>query len=154
MRWHYRDPLLVWLLPASSAVHIIEEWSGGFPEWVARIAGGVLSRDVFVLMNVAGMVLMIAATRAAVRSERNGWMAVTIAATLLVNALLHIAGTLFTRSYSPGLFSSIVLYLPLCQLVILRARMQATASVLTRGVTTGLAIHGVVLLIAFAFARA
>ena len=151
MRWHYRDPMLVWLLPASYAVHILEEWFGGFPEWVAAIAGGVLSREVFVAINTIAMMLMIAAARAAIRREENGWMAVAIATVLLVNAFLHLAGTLLTRSYSPGLVSSIILYAPLCQLLILRARTQATASAVRRGVATGLAMHAVVVLIAFSF---
>ena len=153
MRWHYRDPMLVWLLPASYAVHILEEWFGGFPEWVAAIAGGVLSREVFVAINIIAMMLMIAAARAAIRREENGWMAVAIATVLLVNAFLHFAGTLLTRSYSPGLVSSIILYAPLCQLLILRARTQATASAVRRGVATGLAMHAVVVLIAFSFVR-
>ena len=59
MRWHYRDPLLVWLFIPAYALHVLEEWIGGFPEWVAFFAGAPLPRSAFALINAAAMFLMI-----------------------------------------------------------------------------------------------
>jgi hypothetical protein len=60
MRWHYRDPLLAWLLPLSYALHILEEWFGGFPEWMAVMlalmrAWGQAEREMFVRGVVTGV---------------------------------------------------------------------------------------------------
>lgn len=153
MRWHYRDPLLVWLMPSSYALHILEEWVGGFPEWIAMVAGASLPRPAFVVINAVAIALMIAAARAATQRESNGWMAVAIATILFVNALAHAAGSLVTGVYSPGLFTGVVLYLPLSQLVLLRAWRQADRDVLRRGLVAGIALHTLVFGVALAIAR-
>ena len=85
---------------------------------------------------------MIAAARASTRREEHGWMAVGIATVVLVNALAHILGSVFTGTYSPGLFSSVILYLPLGQLAILRAWSQTSPRTLRHGILAGIGAHG------------
>ena len=149
MRWHYRDPLLVWLLPLCYSIHILEEWFGGFPEWIALIVGSALPRSAFVIINAVALGVMILATRATTRREANGWMGIAIATILFVNALLHIFGSLVTGSYSPGLFTSVVLYLPISQLVLMRGWSQADGAMFRQGVVAGLALHALVIAVAF-----
>lgn len=149
MRWQYRDPLLVWLFPAAYALHILEEWFGGFPEWLAVFGGAPMPRGVFVVINATAFSAMLLAARAAVRREAHGWMAVGIATIVLTNGLAHILSSLATGTYSPGLFTGVVLYLPLGQLALLRAWQQAGAS-FSRGVAAGLAVHALVSAIALA----
>ena len=153
MRWHYRDPLLAWLLPAAYGMHILEEWLLGFPEWLALAAGSPLPRRAFISVNAVAFTSMLAATRAAIRSEKNGWLSVAIAAVLLVNALAHILGTLVTGTYSPGLFTGVTLYLPLSQLTLLRAWSQAAGGAFGKGICAGLLVHLCVSLLAFALTR-
>jgi Protein of unknown function with HXXEE motif len=152
VRWHYRDPLLVWLLVASYAAHIVEEWLGGFPEWLALIAGKPLPRDAFIVINAVGLAAMIAATRAATRRESLGWLATAVAALLFVNGLLHLLGSSVTGTYSPGLFTGVILYLPLGQLALLRAWHQAPGHDFGRGVAAGVVAHVFVSLLAFGLA--
>ena len=142
MRWHYRDAFLVWLFPAAYGIHIVEEWFGGFPEWLAIVAGAPVPRPAFVIINVVGLSLMIAAARASTQREEHGWMAIGIATVVLVNALAHILGSVFTGTYSPGLFSSVILYLPLGQLAILRAWSQTPPQTLRHGILAGIGAHG------------
>lgn len=144
MRWHYRDALLLWLFPAAYAVHILEEWFGGFPAWLARVSGAPLPWPAFVAINIVGLAVMTAASRAASGREERGWMAVGIATVVLVNAFAHIIGSIVTGSYSPGLFSSVILYLPLGQLALLRAWSQSSSTTLGRGVAAGVGAHAVV----------
>jgi hypothetical protein len=150
MRWHYRDRLLVWLLPLAYACHILEEWFGGFPEWLAVIVGSPLPRPAFVAINTAAMAAMILAARAATRRESHGWMAVAIATILLVNGIAHVLASLATGTYSPGLITGVVLYLPLAQLSLLRAWSQAEGADFSRGVAAGFALHALVFVIAYA----
>jgi hypothetical protein len=71
-------------------------------------------------------------------------MALGIATVVLVNALAHILGSVFTGTYSPGLFSSVILYLPLGGLAILRAWSKSSPQTLRHGILAGIAAHGLV----------
>jgi hypothetical protein len=148
MRWHYRDPLLLWSFPCAYGLHIVEELAGDFPGWVELISGGALPVTTFVAINAVAMIVMVAAVHAASRHERLGWMAVAIAAVLVLNAVLHLAGSLYTGVYSPGLFTGVVLYLPLGQLLLFRAWQQALPGAFSRGVFAGVIVHLVVIAIA------
>ena len=152
MRWHYRDPLLVWLMPTAYACHLLEEWFGGFPEWMARVIGSALPRPAFIAINAVAFGLMVLASRAATRSEANGWMGIAIATILLTNGVAHLLGSLATAAYSPGLFTGIVLYLPLASLLLLRAWPQAEGDQFGKGVVAGIALHTLVVVIAYASA--
>lgn len=152
VRWHYRDALLVWLFPVSFALHIVEEWVGGFPEWIALFLGSDLPRAAFLVINAVAWIAMALAARATIAREEHGWMGIAIATILLVNAIAHIAGSLVTRSYSPGLFTSIVLYLPLGQLALTRAWLQSRDGAFGKGVLAGIALHALVVVIAYAAA--
>jgi hypothetical protein len=153
MRWQYRDPLLVWLCVAAYAAHVVEEWLGGFPEWVTIVVGQSLPRVAFVIINAVALALGIAAARAATQRDSSGWMAIAMGTILLVNGVAHILGSVATGTYSPGLFTGVILYLPLGQIVLLRAWQQAPAS-FARGVIVGLGLHALVALVALAVARA
>jgi uncharacterized protein with HXXEE motif len=152
MRWHYRDPPLLWLLVAAYACHVAEEWFGGFPEWFAVVGGRTLPRDAFVAINAVGLAVMVAATWAAARRDASGWLAIAVASLLFINALAHVAGSIVTRSYSPGLISSVVVYLPLTQLVLVRAWHQVPSPLFWRAVAAGALAHAVVTTIAVAVA--
>jgi hypothetical protein len=141
MRWEYRDPPLVWSLVAAYAAHVAEEYFGGFPEWFAVLAGRPLPREDFLIINAIALVAMIAAARAATRREPLGWLAIGIATILLVNGAAHLLASLVTGTYSPGLITGVVLYVPLGQLALLRAWHQVSPSYFWRGVMAGVAAH-------------
>lgn len=148
MRWRYNDPPLVWLFVVAYLAHVVEEFVGGFPSWLASIFGRPLPVDTFLVINAVGLVAMVVAAFAATRKESMGWLAIGIAALTFANGLLHLLGSLATASYSPGLFTGVVLYLPLGLLALLRAWDQVPASFLWKGIGAGLAAHGLVSLVA------
>ena len=152
MRWHYRDPLLVWLFPAAYSLHILEEWFGGAPEWLAILGGQPLPRSAFIIFNVSALTAMIVAVRSATRCEARGWMAIAVSTVVLSSGVLHVLGTIATGSYSPGLVTGVILYLPLGQLALLRAWHQARAA-FARGVWAGIAVHAIVFAVVLAFVR-
>ncbi|HEV3486821.1 MAG TPA: HXXEE domain-containing protein [Vicinamibacterales bacterium] len=155
MRWHYRDAALLWLFPPAYLLHVAEElWGGpGFPQWLAMVAGQPLPYAAFAVINTIGMIVLIVGVRAAARHEASGWIAVAIATVATVNALLHIGGSLLTGTYSPGLITAVVLYVPLGQLLLIRALHQADRRGFARGIVVGVLIHAVVSAIALALAR-
>lgn len=153
MRWDYRDPSLAWLFVAAFAAHVLEEWVGGFPEWLAFVAGAPLPRGAFVVINGVALVAMAGGTLAATRRESLGWIAIAIATLLFANGVLHILGSIATGRYSPGLITGVILYVPLGQLALMRAWQQAPDAFFVRGVLAGLAVHALVSFVAFALAR-
>jgi len=50
VRWHYRDPALVWLFVGAYAAHLVEEFFGGFLEWFGLVAGRPLEDDVTMVL--------------------------------------------------------------------------------------------------------
>ena len=152
VRWRYDDPPLVWLFVAAYAMHLLEESFGGFAEWMAIAIGRPLPIRDFVLINAAGFGVMIAAAALSTRCAALGWLAIGIATLMFVNGLAHLFASLATGTYSPGLITGTVLYLPLGQLALLRAWDQAPAALFGRGVLAGLAAQTVVSLVAFAAA--
>ena len=153
MRWHYRDRVLLWLFVPAYILHVAEEWFGGFPVWTGRIVGRSLTGSAYITINSVALVLVIAGIRAAIRSERYGWIGVAIATVALINMLAHAAGAALTGSYSPGLVSAVVLYVPLGGLTMIRAFDHAPRVQVTRGIGAGAVIHAIVIAVAFAAAR-
>lgn len=150
MRWHYRDPPLVWLLVGAYAAHVVEEWFGGFPQWFAVLAGRPLPADAFLTINAIALVVMAASAAAATRRESFGWLAIAIATIELVNGIAHLLGSIVTTSYSPGVITGVILYVPLAQLALLRAWGQVAHAFFWRGVAAGVLAHVIVTMTALA----
>jgi hypothetical protein len=152
-RWHYRDPGLLWLFIPAYLVHAGEEWIFGFPAWIGSTVGRPLPDTAFLIINGVALVLAVFGLRAAMRADRYGWMAVAVATIMLVNTVAHAAGAALTRSYSPGLISAVVLYVPLGTLTMIRAVDHAPRAQLIRGILAGLLIHAIVFVVAVTLAR-
>ena len=153
MRWQYRDAGLLWPFVPAYAIHVAEEWFGGFMTWVAQVAGSAMSDTGFLAINAVAMLLLVAAVRAASRADSHGWMAVAIATVFLINTVTHVAGAVLTRSYAPGLISAVVLYVPLGSLTMIRAFDQAPRAAIARGMIVGAVLHALVFVIAVAATR-
>jgi Protein of unknown function with HXXEE motif len=99
------------------------------------------------------MVTIILATRAALRRDSLGWLAIAIAALLFANGLLHLLGSIMTGTYSPGVVTGVVLYVPLGLLALMRAWTQAPPGFVARGVLSGIGAHVLVSLLAFVLSQ-
>jgi Protein of unknown function with HXXEE motif len=140
-----------WLFPATYALHILEEWRGGegFPAWFARITGVELAAGEFLLWNVAALLLMSASIVLTIRFKTFGWLLLAYGTAFLLNALSHLCASLYTISYSPGLVSSLLLWLPLGALALLRFRPTLSRRARRAGLLIGFLIHAVVLTLTF-----
>jgi hypothetical protein len=152
VRWHYRDAGLLWLFVPAYVVHLAEEWLAGFPAWIGAIVGTPLPGTAYLVINGTAFVLLVAGIRAAIGSEKHGWVAVAVATVALVNVAAHTAGAVLTGSYSPGLISAVLLYVPLGVLTMIRASEQATAQ-MAGGILAGVLIHAAVFAAAFLATR-
>jgi hypothetical protein len=145
MRWHYADPPLLWLYPATYAVHIVEEqWlNQGYVHWM-RLRGAPVPEEVFVIGHAVGLVLMIAGTWLATHRAHYAWIAVALALAVLLNTAGHLTASIAAQSYSPGLGSAFVLWMPLGLLTLIRAWYQASRREWWGGLCTAALIHLVI----------
>jgi len=136
-----------WLFPATYAIHILEElWGGvGFTAWLAGVAGVELAARQFLVWNALALLLMTAGVALTLRFRHLRWLLLAYGVAFLLNALTHLAASLYTNSYSPGLLSGLLLWLPLGALALLRFRKTLSRRGRRAGLLVGLTMHAVVL---------
>ncbi|HEV7671018.1 MAG TPA: HXXEE domain-containing protein [Thermoanaerobaculia bacterium] len=149
-----RPDLSKWLLllPLAYLLHLGEEWWGGegFVAWTARALGRPVSETRFLILNAIVWPLFCALTLLAFRKRSLAWFPATFGTVVLINAGLHVLGTVVSASYSPGLVTGVFLYLPLGGLAVKSGRRELPESAFGLAVFLGVVIHGVVAVIAFA----
>lgn len=105
---------LVWLFPAAFALHILEE-GPRFSHWVTSVLGGAMEPARFYLNNGAYMALTLGLTAWAsvVRSRLAvGCLFFWVSGQMFWNAVFHVYTEHQFRTYSPGFFSAVFLYIP------------------------------------------
>ena len=139
-----------WLFPVTYLVHIAEEyWGGeGFPAWLSRMTNIRLGPAEFLLMNGLAWLLMIVGILLVLQSRAMHWLLASFGTVVLLNGVLHLIGSLITNSYSPGLVSGIALWVPLGLFTLFRLRRRLTNRSFRAGVLVGVAMHGVVSVLA------
>ena len=142
-----RDERWPWLFPVTYALHIAEEYAADFPAWLAAVAGARLTEQGFLVINAIAFAVMIAGVTAAVVS-RVRWPLVALATVVTINAMLHVCGTLLTASYSPGLVSATVLWLPLGIYALRTLRIEVSTAQYASGAAAGIAAHALVSMLA------
>ena len=131
----------LWLFPASYAVHIAEESLAGehFYRWIRRVSGREMGPTAFVAANLVYEAAMVAAVRHARGREDAVWIVPALGTVTAANGIGHLAGSLATRSYSPGVVSGVGVWFPLGLLALLRGRRVLPRAVWRRGVAIGAA---------------
>lgn len=138
---------LVWLVLPVYMLHQLEEHDGDrFRHFVnATIGGGreALSvRDVFVI-NVFGVWGVMVVTLWLMRGLASGWGLIGIYL-VLVNAVLHLVQALVMRRANPGLWTALVLFLPLGCWGLAELAPSATLSVHAVSLAAVVALHGAI----------
>jgi hypothetical protein len=141
-----------WLmLPASYLAHLCEEWWGGegFASWTARVVGAPVSETRFIVVNSIAAPVFVLATVLAITKPKWAWFIVTLGTIVLINGLVHLLGAAGSRSYSPGVITGTVLYLPLGILALRLGRRRLFDTTFWAAVAVGVVIHAMVAIIAF-----
>jgi hypothetical protein len=142
-----------WLLPLTYLAHIAEEYWGGFPVWIARFWGVESSNANFLEWNGGALVMMCVGVVLVLATKSYRWLLVSFGTALMINGAVHAVASVATRSYSPGLVSGLLFFIPLGLFTLRRARMNVNALTLRAGIIVGVLMHVVVVLLAFGFAR-
>lgn len=104
------------LFPVSYALHVAEEAWGGdsFPVWASRLSGTSFSHEEFVALNGVAFAAMCVAVALAARWPRIRYVVAPALGTIVAgNGALHVVASLWTATYSPGLVSGALVWLPL-----------------------------------------
>ena len=133
----------LWLFPASYAVHIAEEGLSGerFYHWIHRVVGREVGARPFLAVNLVFEAAMVAAVWRARSRADSGWIVTMLGTITTVNGVGHLAGSVATRSYSPGLVSGVTLWTPLGLFAVVRARRILPRAAWRRSVAAGVAIN-------------
>lgn len=136
----------LWLFPATYLLHAGEEYFCGesFPAWISRAAGAHFTAGAFLWLNGIAWVLMSAAAWLAARREEAHWLRATLGTVVTINGLAHVAGSLATVSYSPGLYTGLGLWLPLGIFTLVHSWSALLALEFVGGVTLGVLAHALV----------
>jgi hypothetical protein len=105
----------VWLVPATFAAHVMEE-APGFTAWANRYASEQYTSDDFIRNNGLGLLLTAGATLVVTRT-RNRIVFFVFYSTILTqqalwNTVFHVGSSAGFRAYSPGVVTSVLLFLP------------------------------------------
>jgi Protein of unknown function with HXXEE motif len=71
----------------------------------------------------------------------SGWIVATLGTITTVNGVGHLAGSVATRSYSPGFVSGITVWTPLGLFAVVRARRCVPRAVWRRSIAAGVVIN-------------
>ncbi len=133
----------LWLFPVTYLIHIAEEyWGGeGYSAYILRIRGVHLSPARFWIAQSIGVVLITIGVVLARQLKFPRMMLVILGTTVLVNGLTHGVTSASFLSYGPGLLSSILIWIPLGILTLLRVKDETTRKRFWIGVAIGVAVN-------------
>jgi len=139
--------LWAWYLPAAYVAHVAEEAFGGhgLMEWMAAGGGVRLSLSEFIGLNLVGAGLLCLAAWAARKSKVWRWPLVSGATIIFVNGICHIAVCVMTRSYVPGVWTGLFLYVPVGGILLFRLRRLMSPWLFASAIAIGIMIHGATL---------
>jgi hypothetical protein len=105
------DKYIFWLLIIAYSAHILEEYFMDWKKWVYILTKINISWNDFYLINC---IVIIYGVCIASIGINNLYISLTFPALMIINAIIfHILPTIIKRKYSPGLITSIILFLPL-----------------------------------------
>ncbi len=139
------------MLPIAYLLHLLEEWFGGegFASWTARALGAPVSPTRFIVLNGIVWPLFAILTVLAMRRPKLAWFLTTFGALIVINASLHVLGALATASYSPGLVTGLLLYLPFGGRAVADGLERLPHQTFVAAIVLAVAIHAIVAFIAF-----
>ena len=144
----------IWLFPATYILHILEESLGGerFYAWIRRVTGRAIPAVAFFALNGIFFLSMIIAV-VALRAGEVPWLLPALGTLTTINGLGHLAGTFATRTYSPGLVSGVLLWIPLGIAALWLSRPSLSSGEWWLGIATRLLMSGVVVGLALVTSR-
>jgi Protein of unknown function with HXXEE motif len=133
-----------WALLAASCAHVVEEYvyPGGFLENAKEVAPEAFehaSTPIIVGVNAS---MILGCLNAALMRKRTPFFGLSMASLLFFNSILHTGASLRLKKYSPGLITSLCLYVPIS---IAAFRGYSRSAGYRKSTAVGAAISGIAL---------
>ena len=125
------------LLLVTYALHIVEEYTFGFPAWAEAHTGLAFTSEVFLRLNATFFGVMAAGVVAGLLFTPAQWLVVPLGTAVLINGTGHLVASLITWSYSPGLVTGTLLWIPLGLRIIRAARQLWPSARIIAGILLG-----------------
>ena len=132
-----------WFLPAAYVCHMAEEAFGGhgIMGWMAAGGGVRLSLAAFIGSSLVGAGGMCLAAWAGRKSKVWRWLLVSGATIIFVNGIWHIAICMMTRGYIAGIWTGLILYVPVGGILLFRLRRLMSPWLFAVAIAIGIIIH-------------
>jgi len=97
-----------------AVLHVTEEYvyPGGFMEWARKNAPRLANRITVKMAVIVNGLFLLLCFAGVLFGGRYPMFALSIAGLILVNGIIHVLSSIATKSYSPGLITSLALYIP------------------------------------------
>jgi len=127
---HISTSFWSWIFPVTYVIHIAEEyWGGeGYSSYLLRLRGITLSPTRFLMSQAVAFALMIIGIILAKYLKFPNQMIVVLGSVVFINGVTHCVQTVGHGEYVPGLFTAILVWIPLGIATLLRFK---------RGMRTG-----------------
>lgn len=135
------------------ALHILEEYTFGFPAWATAHTGLAFTADVFLRLNATFFLVMTACVLAGILFTPGQWLVLPLGTAVLINGTVHLVASLLTLSYSPGLLTGTLLWIPLGLRIIRASRHRWPPARVRAGILLGAGLHVLVPLSAWLATR-
>ena len=137
------------LFPIAFVIHFAEELLAGegYSAYLLRLHGIVLFPARFIALQAFGFLLIIAGCLIAARLKFPDFMIALLGGLFLCNGLSHSITALWFGGYGPGLYSSLVLWIPIGVLSLVRSYKYLSNKRLMAATLIGFAINGMVAVI-------
>jgi hypothetical protein len=132
----------VWLFPPTYVIHLTEEYlgAGGFPLWAERMLAIRFSNAEFTAWSTLALGLTCLGAWLVSRDSKFRFIEIALAIAVLGNVAMHVVASLLTWTYSPGLFTGVLIWIPLGAVRLRSARRASTPRGYMAGVYLGLAV--------------
>jgi hypothetical protein len=133
---------IFWLLIIAYSAHVMEEYILGWKEWVHEISGFDSGWDEFFVVNA---VVITSGIGFAMIGFKNLYISLMFPSLMLINAVFcHILPVIIKRRFSPGVLTSIFLFVPLSLFTFYEAYKQ---NILTSGLIITASAGGVIIML-------
>jgi hypothetical protein len=138
--------ILLWVFPLTYLIHIAEEyWGGeGYPAYILRLRGVHLSTTRFLAAQSVGFVLVTIGVLLARKLHFPQMMLIVMGTIVLVNGLTHTVTALPSRTYGPGLVSSILIWMPLGLFILIRYRQAVSRKRYWLAIAVGVSVNVII----------
>lgn len=110
---------IAWLLSVAYLIHLSDEcFSGmGFHNWFSKIFDVNLSLNDFIIINSSGFLATVIIAILYHFGKINNFIITALCFLFFINGIIHLASSIMTSTYSPGIISGTVIYMPIGFLV-------------------------------------